>query len=79
MHIHSSHMSTQAMSLATQSTQRTAEAKKAAAAVRRKLGNFASAVDAEEFPRIEPEYDSNPRDESESDPDSFRKVLSIMA
>jgi|GEM_PF-4235872 len=82
MHVHSSHMSPQMMGLAaSQSTQRATEARKAAAAVRRKLGFVSGST---EFDRIqEADAGSDSPDDSRQQPrsqeDSFKHFFSVTA
>jgi hypothetical protein len=80
MHIHTNHMSPQTMGLAaSQSAQRASDARKAAVAVRRKLGLFADAADSDRIQNIESDSDSGSREEPQSEDDSFKHFFSVNA
>jgi hypothetical protein len=78
MHIHSNPMSSQMMALAgTQRTQYTAETKRAAEVVRKKLTAFSSSSDDEGVSRVAEysEVEAEARQKrSQSDPEAFRSV-----
>jgi hypothetical protein len=80
MHIHAGYMNTQMMALsASQGTQQAAEARKAAAEVRRKLGHFAATADNEGVHEVEAYSPSDSREEAQPDADSFKHFFSITA
>lgn len=80
MHIHSNHMSPQMMGLgASQSAQRASEARKAAAAVRKRLSLFADEADFDRIQNIEPDSDADSREEPQTDEDSFKHFFSVDA
>jgi hypothetical protein len=82
MHIHSSHMSPQMMGLAaSQSTQRAAETRKAAAAVRRKLSLIAGSAEFDRLQEVDAGSDSpdGSRQEPQPEEDSFKHFFSVTA
>lgn len=81
MHIHTNHTSPQMMGLAaSQSAQRASESRKAAAAVRRKLGLFADAADFDRVQDVESDSGSDSESrEPQPEDDSFRHFFSVDA
>src|SRR5271168_407506 len=80
MHIHGNQMNAQMLALgASQSTQQAAEAKKAAAAVRRKLSHFAATTDLDAVAEIHEDSDPASRKQRQSETDSFKSFFSVTA
>lgn len=80
MHVHSSHMSPQMMGLAaSQSTQRATEARKTAAAVRRKLGLIAASAEFDRLQEVDPGSGSSEdsRKQPQPEEDSFKHFFSV--
>ncbi|GGA77666.1 hypothetical protein GCM10011507_31130 [Edaphobacter acidisoli] len=79
MHIHG-HINIQALSLGpSQSAQRAAETRKAAANVRKKLGTFADTVDSEAILAIEPDTSGSSNQQEPPAEDTFKHFLSVTA
>jgi hypothetical protein len=76
MHIHSNPVSQLALG-STQSTLQTQEARKAAAAVRRKLNSFAANDDGDLISRVEAQSEPDPqrRKNPQQDEEAFRSVF----
>ena len=76
MHIHSNPVSQLALG-STQSTLQTQEARKAAAAVRRRLSSFAASDDGEVISRVEAHAEPDPqrRKNPQQDEEAFRSVF----
>ncbi len=78
MHIHGNLMNPQMLALgASQSAQQTIEAKKASAAVRRKLGHFVATADQDVVSEVDAGSDPTSRKQRQSEPDSFKSFFSV--